>query len=174
LRWIASFSAASTRRGHRPGTDREEELAANRQWVVALVVESGTLEHPIPPPFCSRGRSRNKCGLGSPRTLAKLAVVGGGGLEMRYIGRLPVSTIAALDEWVQGRLSGPRRSTSDREGTNRSSGHPTISLAVALRRVVAYGRIYSNEVTTRLKRVGSVTAPQVRNDCFGSPPSQTG
>jgi hypothetical protein len=59
-------------------------------------------------------------GVGSRRTLAKLAVVGGGP-EMRYIGRLPVYTIAALDEWAQSKISGPRRSTSDPDSGNRTS-----------------------------------------------------
>jgi hypothetical protein len=63
---------------------------------------------------------KTKYGVGSARTLAKLAVIGGGP-EMRYIGRLPVYTIAALDEWAQSKISGPRRSTSDPGSGNRTS-----------------------------------------------------
>ena len=47
-----------------------------------------------------------------PTWLAKLAVVGGGPV-FRKCGRFPVYEEAALDEWAQGRLSAPMRSTSD-------------------------------------------------------------
>jgi hypothetical protein len=46
-------------------------------------------------------------------TLAKYAVIGGGPVFQR-MGRDPVYTPIALDEWVASKLSGPMRSTSDR------------------------------------------------------------
>ena len=48
----------------------------------------------------------------SPKTLAKLAVTGGGP-QYRKVGRCPVYTVADLDEWVQSRISNPIRSTSE-------------------------------------------------------------
>jgi hypothetical protein len=55
---------------------------------------------------------KQKYGHGSPRTLAKLATVGGGPL-FRKIGRLVVYTIDDLDAWAVSKLSELRRSTSD-------------------------------------------------------------
>jgi hypothetical protein len=46
-------------------------------------------------------------------TLAKYAVIGGGPVFQR-MGRDPVYTTIALDEWVASKLSGPMRSTSDK------------------------------------------------------------
>ncbi len=47
----------------------------------------------------------------SPSWLAKLAVVGGGPIY-RKAGRFPIYADADLDSWAQGRISGPRCSTS--------------------------------------------------------------
>lgn len=47
-----------------------------------------------------------------PRTLAKLACVGGGP-EMEYAGRFPTYTEAALDAFARSKLSPPVRSTSE-------------------------------------------------------------
>jgi len=47
-----------------------------------------------------------------PRTLAKLACVGGGP-EMEYAGRFPLYTEAALDAFARSKLSPPVRSTSE-------------------------------------------------------------
>ena len=49
----------------------------------------------------------------SPRTLAKLAVVGGGP-PFRKAGRFPMYEPADLDAWVERRLGPKRTSTSDR------------------------------------------------------------
>ena len=49
----------------------------------------------------------------SKNTLAKLATVGGGP-EYRLFGGRAYYTEAALDAWVNEKLSSPRRSTSDR------------------------------------------------------------
>jgi predicted DNA-binding transcriptional regulator AlpA len=43
--------------------------------------------------------------------LAKLAVTGGGP-RFRKIGRFPVYTCSDLDEWVEAKITAPRRSTS--------------------------------------------------------------
>jgi hypothetical protein len=48
----------------------------------------------------------------SPRTLAKLAVVGGGP-PFRKAGRFPMYEPADLDSWVERRLGPKRTSTSD-------------------------------------------------------------
>lgn len=56
---------------------------------------------------------RTKYGHGSPRTLAKLATLGGGP-EMVYCGRIPLYSEAALDAWAMSKLSGPVHSTSER------------------------------------------------------------
>jgi hypothetical protein len=47
----------------------------------------------------------------SAKWLAKLAVVGGGP-QFRKIGRFPVYTRSDLDEWVEAKITAPRRSTS--------------------------------------------------------------
>ena len=49
----------------------------------------------------------------SPRTLAKLAVVGGGP-PFRKAGRFPMNQPADLDAWVERRLGPRQTSTSDR------------------------------------------------------------
>jgi hypothetical protein len=55
---------------------------------------------------------REKYGVGSAATLAKLACLGGGP-EMVYLGcRIPIYTEEALDAWARSRLSAPVRSTS--------------------------------------------------------------
>lgn len=56
---------------------------------------------------------RANYGHGSPRTLAKLATIGGGP-EMVYSGRMPLYSPEALDAWARAKLSGPVRSTSER------------------------------------------------------------
>jgi hypothetical protein len=48
----------------------------------------------------------------SPRTLAKLAVVGGGP-PFRKAGRFPMYEPADLDAWIEQRLGPKRTSTSD-------------------------------------------------------------
>ena len=48
----------------------------------------------------------------SPRTLAKLAVVGGSP-PMEYAGRFPTYPEAGLDEWAAAKISRPVRSTSE-------------------------------------------------------------
>jgi hypothetical protein len=50
----------------------------------------------------------------APSTLAKYAVIGGGPI-FQLMGRDPVYTPPSLDEWVASKLSGPMRSTSDRD-----------------------------------------------------------
>jgi hypothetical protein len=51
----------------------------------------------------------------SVNTLAKLATIGGGP-AFEHFGRWPVYTSQSLDDWVRGRLSRPKNSTSDRAG----------------------------------------------------------
>ena len=48
----------------------------------------------------------------SSQWLAKLAVIGGGP-AYRKAGRIPIYEQAALDEWANGRLSKPVRSTAE-------------------------------------------------------------
>ncbi len=48
----------------------------------------------------------------SPRTLAKLACIGGGPLH-RLAGRFPLYEPEDLDEWCRSRIGPKRRSTSD-------------------------------------------------------------
>jgi hypothetical protein len=48
----------------------------------------------------------------SPKTLAKLAVIGGGPV-FRKAGRLPLYSASDLDAWAEGRISKPVRSTSE-------------------------------------------------------------
>jgi hypothetical protein len=54
---------------------------------------------------------KTKYGHGSPRTLAKLACLGGGP-EMVYVGRHPLYTEQALDAWALSKMSVPVRTTS--------------------------------------------------------------
>jgi hypothetical protein len=56
---------------------------------------------------------KNKYGHGSPRTLAKLACLGGGP-EMVYVGRNPYYTEQDLDAWALSKMSAPVRTTSAR------------------------------------------------------------
>lgn len=73
---------------------------------------------------------KSKYDFGSPRTLAKLACIGGGP-EFQYIGNIPFYTQEKLDEWALGKLSAPVRSTSERctaepsntRGTQRSTSN---------------------------------------------------
>ncbi len=53
----------------------------------------------------------------SPKTLAKLAVIGGGP-AFRKSGRFPVYTEADLDNWASSRISSLMHSTSDAPVTN--------------------------------------------------------
>lgn len=48
----------------------------------------------------------------SPNTLGKLATLGGGPKYQRF-GNKAVSTAEWLDDWVQGKLTAPRISTSE-------------------------------------------------------------
>lgn len=54
----------------------------------------------------------DRYGHGSPRTLAKLATIGGGP-QFRRFGRIVVYDPSDLDKWALSRLSGPLASTSD-------------------------------------------------------------
>jgi hypothetical protein len=49
----------------------------------------------------------------SPKTLAKLACIGGGP-EFRRAGRIPIHEPHKLDAWARSRIGPPVRSTSDR------------------------------------------------------------
>lgn len=62
---------------------------------------------------------RQKYGFGSPKTLGKLATIGGGPV-FRHFGRFPLYAPGDLDKWMLSRLSGPKRSTSDRGRANGS------------------------------------------------------
>ena len=79
------------------------------------------------PKFLRRAQAgaylKDTYGVGSPRTLAKLAVTGGGP-TMQYIGRLPVYTIAELDRYAETRISPPVNSTSDRDASARRRRRP--------------------------------------------------
>jgi hypothetical protein len=55
---------------------------------------------------------KGRYGFGSPKTLAKLATLGGGPV-FRKFGRIVVYDTSDLDQWALGRLSKPLRSTSD-------------------------------------------------------------
>jgi hypothetical protein len=58
---------------------------------------------------------KSKYGFGAPKTLAKLAVVGGGP-EIFYAGpRTPLYTEEKLDDWAQSKIGKPVRSTSERK-----------------------------------------------------------
>jgi hypothetical protein len=50
----------------------------------------------------------------APKTLAKLASIGGGP-AMEYAGRIPTYTQPALDEFAQAKLSPPVRNTAERQ-----------------------------------------------------------
>ncbi len=45
-------------------------------------------------------------------TLAKYFSVGGGP-EVQHFGRKPLYSVAALDSWIAGKLTAPRRSSSE-------------------------------------------------------------
>jgi hypothetical protein len=51
------------------------------------------------------------------RTLAKLAVVGGGPV-FRRIGRIPLYEVEELDRWIEAQLSPPVASTTELRATN--------------------------------------------------------
>lgn len=51
----------------------------------------------------------------SPKTLAKLATIGGGPRYQRF-GLRAVYTPAALDDWIASRMSAPMASTSEAAG----------------------------------------------------------
>lgn len=57
---------------------------------------------------------RDKYGHGSPKTLAKLACLGGGPIFRRF-GRIVLYEPAELDAWAHARITAPLSSTSDAE-----------------------------------------------------------
>jgi hypothetical protein len=57
---------------------------------------------------------REKYGVGSAATLAKLATIGGGPI-FRKNGRIPLYLGKDLDTWALARIGQPRRSTSELE-----------------------------------------------------------
>jgi len=57
---------------------------------------------------------KERFGFGSEKTLAKLAVVGGGP-AFRKAGPAVLYDPKTLDEWALARIGAPRRSTSERE-----------------------------------------------------------
>jgi hypothetical protein len=57
---------------------------------------------------------KEKYGVGSPATLAKLATVGGGPI-FRKNGRIPVYLSEDLDGWALAKIGKPIRSTSELE-----------------------------------------------------------
>jgi hypothetical protein len=56
---------------------------------------------------------QRKFGLRTSRSTLEKAAVHGNGPAFRYVGRQPVYSPLDLDEFANGRLSGPRRSTSE-------------------------------------------------------------
>lgn len=72
-----------------------------------------------PSKFMRRKRAaeylREKFGVGSPATLAKLATLGGGPI-FRKNGRIPVYLAEDLDNWALSKIGKPQRSTSDTVG----------------------------------------------------------
>jgi hypothetical protein len=58
---------------------------------------------------------RHKFGFGSERTLAKLAVIGGGPVY-RKAGAVVLYEPTALDTWAEKKIGAPRTSTSDIDG----------------------------------------------------------
>ncbi|MCW2286218.1 hypothetical protein M2323_004043 [Rhodoblastus acidophilus] len=62
---------------------------------------------------------KGRYGFGAARTLAKLAVVGGGP-EIFYAGpRTPLYTEEKLDAWAQSKIGRPVRSTSERKASQK-------------------------------------------------------
>jgi hypothetical protein len=57
----------------------------------------------------------------SPKTLAKLAVIGGGP-KFRKVGRIPFYESSHLDEWICSKISNLVSSTSELEGRERAAG----------------------------------------------------
>lgn len=55
---------------------------------------------------------QSKWGFGAVKTLASMAVRGGGP-RFRKLGRFPVYTPEDLDAWAQGRMSAPVSSTAE-------------------------------------------------------------
>lgn len=55
---------------------------------------------------------QSRFGFCTPRTLAKLATVGGGP-QYRKLGKFPLYAREDLDAWAQSRMSGPVASTSE-------------------------------------------------------------
>ena len=54
----------------------------------------------------------------APRTLAKLATLGGGP-QIHYFGKTPLYRPSDLDAWVAERISGPVASTAERKTINQ-------------------------------------------------------
>ncbi len=79
-----------------------------------------------------------KYGLGTARTLAKLATVGGGP-AMTYFGRIPLYSEETLDAWAVGRLDKPVYNTSEKRAELQSR-HGETSIADAQGRVTRLRR----------------------------------
>jgi hypothetical protein len=60
-------------------------------------------------------------GFGAEKTLAKLAVIGGGP-KFRKAGRIPLYTIEDLDSWALAKIGAPVRSTSEAKANRSKAG----------------------------------------------------
>lgn len=67
-------------------------------------------------------RQRSMTGTGSPRTLAKLAVEGGGP-PITYMGRIPLYETSAFDAWVMSKLSRPVGTSAERPARSATEQH---------------------------------------------------
>jgi hypothetical protein len=61
-----------------------------------------------------------KYGFGAEKTLAKLAVIGGGP-EYQIAGRIPLYVPEDLDKWALAKISGPIRCTSEARSSHKAA-----------------------------------------------------
>ena len=97
--------------------------APRHRHASSVVAEGGTGQVPSPEPRVRRKEAARYLtdvwGIPmSPKTLAKLAVTGGGP-QYRKAGRLPLYEIAVLDAFARSKLSPLVSSTSQLEGLRR-------------------------------------------------------
>jgi hypothetical protein len=71
-----------------------------------------------------------KYGFGAEKTLAKLAVIGGGP-EYRMAGRFPLYRMEDLDNWALGKIGAPVRNTSEARANREAARCRQAAAAVS-------------------------------------------
>ena len=100
----------------------------------------------------------------SPKTLAKLAVVGGGP-PFRKAGRIPLYDPEDLDEWARSKLSDLVTSTSQLKGLRETSQEACFAFS---RRNIAEPGRSAPSITPRKNSLETSEPPRRRGECMNA------